>query len=160
MDKRFGTGIVTVRTGALPGSTSTDALTQPRDANLVVYNSGLNDVAYGHSDATYRANLRELAKVPGAVFQTPFPLATEKRDYADIMRAVAAEAKVPLVEARAWAQGIPSWWTRYATDGVHLNSRGNEELVHDVLMPALAPLICVGVRDTKQGSRQREKRRT
>jgi lysophospholipase L1-like esterase len=137
MDARF-TG-VTVRTGAVSGSTSTDALTQPRNATVILYNSGINDVAYGHGESTYWANLRELAKVPGVVFVTPLPVSTATKDYAGIMRAVAIEANVPLIDARAYAESRSDWW-QIAPDGVHPSSEGYRLLVHDVLMPALVPM--------------------
>lgn len=138
MDARFGAGVVTVATGAVSGTTSADALSQPRDADIVVYNPGINDVAYGVQPEAYRANLRVLATVPGAVFVTPTPV-WQQVGYDGIMREVAAEASLPLADARAWALGT-DWWA-YATDGVHPTSEGYEALAHDVLMPVLEPLI-------------------
>jgi lysophospholipase L1-like esterase len=140
MAKRFGPGVVKVRTGAWSGSTSTDALAMPRDADIVVYNSGINDVAYGHGESTYWTNMRELAKVPGVVFQTPLPTSTAPKDYADIMRAVAAEAGVPVIDARAWAQQRADWWN-LAVDGVHLTSDGYRAMAVEAMMPALEPLV-------------------
>jgi lysophospholipase L1-like esterase len=140
MDVRFGVGTVLVRTGAVSGTTSTDALVQPRDADIVVYNSGINDVAYGHGESQYWKNLRILAlEVPGAVFQTPLPVFGTLRSYDEIMRAVAIENAVPLIEARAWAEAMGDWWA-YATDGVHPSSAGYAELVK-VQMPVLTPLV-------------------
>jgi lysophospholipase L1-like esterase len=139
MDKRFGPGVVRVRTGAVSGSTSADALAQPTDADIVVYNSGINDLAYGVSAEAYRTNLRQLAKVPGAVFQTPTPVwGQESLDGA--MREVAAEAGVPVIDARAWAQQQTDWWG-IATDGVHLTSDGYRAMAVEVMMPALEPLV-------------------
>jgi len=140
MDVRFGPGVVLVRTGAVSGTTSTDALTQPRDADIVVYNSGINDVAYSHGEPQYWRNLRTLVQeVPGVVFQTPLPVFGTTVSYDGIMRAVAIEGAVPLIEARAWAESKGDWWA-YATDGVHPSSAGYEELVH-VQMPVLVPLV-------------------
>jgi lysophospholipase L1-like esterase len=137
MDARFGSGVVTVRTGAVSGSTSAGALEQPRDADLVLYNSGINDVAYGVPVDVYRANLRLLAS-PGAVFVTPTPVWAQP-GYDGVMREVATDAGVPLIEARAWAESV-QWWT-YAVDGVHPTSDGYEAIALEVLMPALAPMV-------------------
>lgn len=136
LDARFGAGRVLVSTGAVPGSTSTDALDQPRNADLVVYNPGINDVAYGHGESQYWAAMRVLARVPGAVFQTPLPVAGAEKDYAGIMREAALEAGVPLIEARTAAD-----WGTLQADGVHPTAAGYAVLGRDVLAPALAPLV-------------------
>jgi lysophospholipase L1-like esterase len=139
MDARFGRGVIAVRTGAVSGSTSVGALLQPRDADIVVYNSGINDVAHRVIPEEYRLNLRKLAKVPGAVFQTPTPV-WNRKSYDAAMREVAAEAGVPLIDAHAWALRQPDWW-KIATDGVHPTSEGYESLANDLLMPSLARLV-------------------
>lgn len=138
MDARFGAGVVTVRTGAASGTTSTDALTQPRDADIVLVNSGINDVAYGVPAETYRANLRELAAA-GAVLVTPLPV-WQQPGYDGIMREVAAAAGVPLVDTRAYAESRTDWW-QIATDGVHPSASGYVLLAGEVLAPALAPMV-------------------
>jgi lysophospholipase L1-like esterase len=139
MDARFGYGVVSVETGAVSGATSADAISQRRDGDIIVYNPGINDVAHKISAEAYRANLRQLAKVPGAVFQTPTPVWNQPA-YDAVMREVAAEAGVPLVDSRAWALKLSDWW-KYATDGVHITSEGNEAHVREVLFPALEPIV-------------------
>jgi lysophospholipase L1-like esterase len=141
MDQRFGPGVIEVRTGAVPGATSTDALTQPRDADLVVYNPGINDVADGHSRQTYWASMRELAQVPGAVFMTPLPLGYASPSYGGTMEEVARENEVPLIDANAWALAQEDYWRTFAIDRVHLNSAGYAELARWALYPALEPII-------------------
>jgi lysophospholipase L1-like esterase len=139
MDARFGTGAVTVRTGAVPGSTSTDALTQPRGADLVLFNPGINDAAYGHAPETFRTNLLALAAVHGAVLVTPLPVQWLP-GYDAITREVAAATGVPLIDARAYAESRTDWW-QIATDGVHPDVRGYALLARDVLAPALVPMV-------------------
>lgn len=140
MDARFGAGVVTVRTGAVSGTTSTDALTQPRDADVVLYNPGINDYGERMPEETYRANLRTLSAVPGAVFVTPLPVKVEPAHFAGVMREVAAETGTPLIDSRAYAESVPGWW-QLAPDGVHPNSEGYRVIVHDVIAPALAVTV-------------------
>jgi lysophospholipase L1-like esterase len=139
MDKRFGPGIIEVRTGAENGATSGDMLRQPRDADLVVYNPGVNDVRrIGVS--VYKANLRELIRsVPGVVFQTPLPV-WGQNSYAEDMRQVAAENGVPLIDAYHLAETQQAYWD-YAIDGVHLTSEGNELFARWAQYPVLEPII-------------------
>ena len=141
MDLRFGKGVVQVRTGAVSGATSGHALLQPTDADLVVYNPGINDVVVGHSPDVYKANLQRLAQVPGAVFQTPLPVSTHTVDFSDEMRQVAATYGLPIVQARAYAlQQGDNWW-EFAPDGVHLTSAGYEAIARWSLYPVLEPII-------------------
>jgi len=74
------------------------------------------------------------------VFVTPLPVSTAQADFAGIMREVALEAGVPVIEARAYVEGRADWWA-VATDGVHPNSAGYAALAPDVLLPALAPVV-------------------
>jgi lysophospholipase L1-like esterase len=141
MDQRFGKGIIEVRTGAVSGTTSTDALTQSRDADLIVYNPGINDVAYKHSPTTYWANLRELAKVPGAVFQTPLPVSGQA-SWAGIMEDVARETGTPLIDAQRYVySSLPDYFQRHATDGVHPSSTVYEMIARNVMYQVLEPII-------------------
>jgi lysophospholipase L1-like esterase len=152
MDDRFGGGCVQVSTRAVSGTTSSQLvagqdglnLPWPRsvDADIVVVNHGINDVAWGVAPATYADNLRKLSRAQGAqvVFQTPLPVSTSSVDYTPEMVAVANEAGLQVIGARAYAQGLPNWW-RYATDGVHGTSEGYRLLMTNAAMPVLESVV-------------------
>jgi lysophospholipase L1-like esterase len=160
MDNRFGVGAVKVSTRAVSGTASsnllagTDNLNSPWpqsvNANIVVINHGINDLRYSVPIATYRSNLQKLAVAPArVVFQTPFPiytLGTPSAAYAEVMRSVASERGVPLIDAMAYLLPYPGWHTEYAIDGIHATAAGYELVATNVQFPVLsklvAPLLC------------------
>jgi lysophospholipase L1-like esterase len=144
MDRRFGAGAVVVRTGAVSGTTAVEGLAQPHDGDIVVYNPGVNDVAYGVAPEAYRAALRALAAAAAparVVFETPLPVSTAAVSYDGIMREVAGELGAPLIEARAFALSVPDWYQRYALDGVHLTGEGYAAVVDAAVVPVLVPIV-------------------
>lgn len=151
MDQRFGLGVVIVSTRAVSGTTSghliagTDGLNLPWpksvDADIVVINHGINDIAFKVPAEVYADHLRTFLSAPAkVVFETPLPVSTATIDYADIMRQVAAETGTQLIDARAYVQSLPDWW-QYATDGVHATGQGYELIAHNSLFPGLAPIV-------------------
>ena len=159
VDARFGVGAVVVSTRAVSGTLTTnllegtDGLNKPWpgsvDADIVVLNYGINDKYTGMTPAQYQANLRLLAVAPArVVFQTPLPVWSThypeylSTSYAPEMRAVAAELKIPLADAGAYALSTPNWNSpAWAPDSVHPNSTGYRAIVTDVLAPTLMPSI-------------------
>jgi lysophospholipase L1-like esterase len=142
MDVRFGAGVVTVRTGAVSGSTSYNADAQPVDADIVVYNSGINDAYVQMPLDVYAGNLRRFAARAGTVvLATPLPVSTrDDTAYSAAMLAVAAELGATVTDTRAYAISRTDWW-QIATDGVHPSASGYALLAGEVLAPALVPMV-------------------
>lgn len=151
MNERFGIGAVEVSTRAVSGTNSrmlvegTDGLNKPWpqsvDADIIVINHGINDVAYKINVETYKNNLRTFAIAPAlVVFETPLPVSTATVSYDDAMREVAAEVKAPLIDSRKYVQSLPDWW-QYALDGVHATSEGYSAIARNAKFPVLAPIV-------------------
>lgn len=147
LDAKYGSGAVTVRTGAVSGTVSNQWAAQPNDADFVFYNFGINDAVFSNPEATYKANLQAMyAAAPGrVVFQTPLPYfdATSTLPhvgYAQDMRDVAASLGAPVADSSAWAMAQPDWRTR-VPDGKHPNDATYLDIAADVLLPALVPLV-------------------
>jgi lysophospholipase L1-like esterase len=155
-DAKYGVGRVFVECRAMDSTHSgmllggTDGINPAWpgsvDADLVVINHGVNDVAYSLTDATYEANLRALvADCPAQILlQTPTPVSTVSRTVAPIMRAVATDLGIPLIDVRAYIDGIIGagdkyalWYTPCAPDGVHCNDAGYESIMTGCVVPAM-----------------------
>lgn len=116
------------------------------DAPYYVVNHGLNDGwATGRINiAQYKANLRILAKAPGAtaIFMTPNPSTLVGRDmvpYARAMREVAAEFNLRLIDTYACFQRQPNWRQRLP-DGTHPDEQGLRFVVKECAAPVIDSL--------------------
>ncbi|HXD07832.1 MAG TPA: SGNH/GDSL hydrolase family protein [Burkholderiaceae bacterium] len=160
MDARYGSGRVVVESRAVGGTYTTqlldgtDGLNKPWpqsvDADITVLNFGINDRAYVVPDQ-YAENLRRLNV---KVYETPNPIsvpADSDNNYAQWMRQVAAEKSAVLADTNAYVRSLPNW-TAYFGDKVHPNTALYGMIVHDVLLPAVVPLVesaaCDGTKST------------
>jgi lysophospholipase L1-like esterase len=149
MDVRFGKGAVTVTERAVPGSTSaqllagTDGRNRPWpaevDADIIVVNHALNDSSLHVPPATYAARLRQFH---ATVYETPNPVTVgwPSAQYAAVMRQVAAELHAPVADVDKWMRAQSQWQARL-TDGIHPDDATYGEIVREVLMPTLEPLV-------------------
>jgi len=149
MDARFGAGAVIVTERAVPGTTAgqllagTDGRNRPWprevDADIVVVNHALNDSRENVPLATYE---RQLAALHPTVFETPNPVTVPwpVPPYVAAMRKVAAAQHAPLADVDAWMRAQPKW-PSLLDDGVHPTQAGYREIVLEVLMPTLEPLV-------------------
>lgn len=149
MDARFGAGAVIVTERAVPGSASiqlikgTDGRNKPWpqevDADIVVVNHALNDAYMKVPLAQYAAQLRQLHPT---VYETPNPVTIgwPSPKYARVMRQVAAEQHAPVADVETWMRAQPHWQRRL-TDGLHPDDAMYGEIVRQVLMPTLEPLV-------------------
>ena len=79
---------------------------------------------------SFKVDIRKIASVPGAILMTPTPIDLSKPHlpetvddalYAQAVRDVAAEVKIPLVDVNAYVLALPNWQT-LLVDGVHPSS--------------------------------------
>ena len=124
----------TVVDTALPGSTSADRISgdvirgqgtrfQPFPQGIVgnVYLTewGVNNALYGMSVEAFKADLRKIASVPGAILMTPTPMADiDDSAYAQAVRDIGAELRVTVVDVNAYVLSLPNWRV-LLVDGVH-----------------------------------------
>jgi lysophospholipase L1-like esterase len=92
----------------------------------------------------YKANLRILAKAPGAtaIFQTPNPSTLPGRDmapYAQAMREVAAEFGLRVIDVFTCFQTQPNWVERIP-DGTHPDELGLRYIVNICAAPVIESL--------------------
>jgi lysophospholipase L1-like esterase len=149
MDARFGRGAVIVTERAVPGSASAQLLAgtdgrnrpwpQEVDADIVVVNHALNDADTKVPLPKYAAQLRRLHPT---VYETPNPVTIgwPSPKYARVMRQVAAEQHAPVADVETWMRAQPHW-QRHLTDGLHPDDATYGEIVRQVLMPTLEPLV-------------------
>ncbi len=154
MDARFGAGAVLVTERAVPGSASVQLLAgtdgrnrpwpQEVDADIVVVNHALNDANTHVPLARYAAQLRRLHPT---VYETPNPntVGWPSASYARVMRQVAAKQHAPVADVEAWMRAQPHW-QRHLTDGLHPDDATYGEIVRQVLMPTLEPLVVAAQR--------------
>lgn len=151
MDQAYGYGKVIVSTRAVEATTSTDLvngtdrLNKPWpgsvDADIVVMNHGTNDDLKSTGIELYKANLRILARAPAVVvFETHIPDFHRDNGYADAMRQVATELRMPLIDTNAYAKSIANW-DQYTPDYVHPNSDGYSLIARNVKMPVLTSIV-------------------
>jgi lysophospholipase L1-like esterase len=149
MDARFGSGAVIVTERAVPGSASAQLLAgtdgrnrpwpQEVDADIVVVNHALNDADTKVPLPKYAAQLRRLHPT---VYETPNPVTIgwPSPKYARVMRQVAAEQHAPVADVETWMRAQPHW-QRHLADGLHPDDATYGEIVRQVLMPTLEPLV-------------------
>ena len=149
MDARFGAGAVIVTERAVPGSSSAQLLAgtdgrnrpwpQEVDADIVVVNHALNDADTKVPLSKYAAQLRQLHPT---VYETPNPVTIgwPSPRYARVMRQVAAEQHAPVADVETWMRAQPHW-QRHLPDGLHPDDATYGQIVRQVLMPTLAPLV-------------------
>ena len=149
MDARFGAGVVVVTERAVASTTAgrllhgTDGRNRPWpqevDADIVVVNHGLNDARLRLSLAAYKTQLTQLHPT---VFETPNPVTVDwpQPAYAATMREVAARQHAPVADVDAWMRA-QFRWPAMLSDGVHPTPAAYREIVLQVLMPTLAPLV-------------------
>lgn len=149
MDARFGVGAVLVTERAVPGSSSAQLLAgtdgrnrpwpQEVDADIVVVNHALNDAYARVPLKTYADQLRRLHPT---VYETPNPVTVgwPSPAYARVMREVAAEQHATVADVEKWMLAQPHW-RRHLSDGLHPDDATYGEIVRQVLMPALVPLV-------------------
>ena len=149
MDARFGAGAVVVTERAVPGTASAQLLAgtdgrnkpwpQEVDADIVVVNHALNDAYTKVPLKTYADQLRRLHPT---VYETPNPVTVgwPSPAYARVMRQVAAEQHAPVADVETWMRAQPHW-QRHLTDGLHPDDATYGEIVRQVLMPTLEPLV-------------------
>ncbi len=149
MDARFGAGAVIVTERAVPGTASAQLLAgtdgrnrpwpQEVDADIVVVNHALNDAYTKVPLQKYAEQLRQLHPT---VYETPNPVTIgwPSPQYARVMRQVAAEQHAPVADVEAWMRAQPHW-QRHLTDGLHPDDATYGEIVRQVLMPTLEPLV-------------------
>lgn len=149
MDARFGAGAVIVTERAVPGTTSAQLLAgtdgrnrpwpQEVDADIVVVNHALNDADRHVPLTTYADQLRRLHPT---VYETPNPVTVgwPSPAYARVMREVAAEQHAPVADVETWMLAQPHWRERLP-DGLHPDDATYGEIVRQVLMPTLEPLV-------------------
>lgn len=149
MDERFGVGAVIVTERAVPGSASAQLLAgtdgrnrpwpQEVDADIVVVNHALNDAYTKVPLQKYAEQLRQLHPT---VYETPNPVTIgwPSPKYARVMRQVAAEQHAPVADVETWMRAQPHW-QRHLTDRLHPDDATYGEIVRQVLMPALEPLV-------------------
>ncbi len=154
MDARFGVGAVIVTERAVPGTASAELLAgtdgrnrpwpQEVDADIVVVNHALNDARTKVALTKYADQLRRLHPT---VFETsnPVTIGWPSPRYARVMRQVAAEQHAPVADVETWMRAQPHW-QRHLTDGVHPDDATYGEIVRQVLMPTLAPLVVAAQR--------------
>jgi lysophospholipase L1-like esterase len=155
MDARFGSGVITIESRAVSGTTTstliggTDGLNkvwpESVDADIIVTNFGINDQITGMAPEVYRANLLTLSRAPAKIlFLTPLPywkVVTLQPTYAAEMKLVAASLGAPVADANAMALAIPAWSTSYARDGAHPTSAGYQLINDRVLAPAIDKMV-------------------
>jgi len=148
--------IVVVDT-SLSGSTSSDRITGevvrgqgtrfkpfPNGVVGTVYltNWGVNDAAYGTPLADYKANLRKIGSVPGAIFMTPVPSTNvDDSPYAQAMREVAVEIGVDLIDVNAYVLGLANWRVLEA-DGTHPGDALYRMIYAQVVVPEVTRVLC------------------
>lgn len=150
LDAEFGRGAVLVTVRAVAGTTGaelvagTDGRNQPWpksvDSEIVVVNSGINDMTRYNNLDTYRATLRTLATSSArvTVFETPnIVKGWQIEHFAKVMREVAAETKSPLADTYAYTAGLPDWDT-LIPDWAHPSSALYERIGTKVLAPVVA----------------------
>lgn len=156
----------TVLDTGLAGSTSSDRMTGatiqgqgtafapfPAGVKGTVYVTefGVNDAWYGLPVADFKANVRRLAAVPGAVLATPTPIDLARASprpesvptaaYAQAVREVAAEAGVPLADVQAYVLAQPNWQV-LLVDGVHPSDALYRMIYASAMVPAIQQAIC------------------
>jgi lysophospholipase L1-like esterase len=148
--KVIATGIV--------GTTSADRILgrggyQPFPSGVVgdvyVTQFGVNNAWYGMSVARFKADVRRLATIPGAVLVTPTPIdmaraaprpeTVDTERYARAVRAVAAETGAPLADVHAYVLSLPDWRT-FLVDGVHPGDVLYRRIYAEVVGPVVARL--------------------
>lgn len=151
----------TVVATGLSGSTTSDRINgtvilgqgtafQPFPAGVVgdIYLTewGVNDARYAIPIETYKANLRKIASVPGAVLMTPTPMDTTKAiaaddsSYAQAVRDVGKELGVPVIDVNAYVLSVPNWQL-LLVDGVHPSDALYRSIYGSVVVPAVTPLV-------------------
>ena len=117
-------------------------------APYYVVNHGLNDGYVGLKSFIgldqYRENLRTLAKAPGAtaIFMTPVPSTRPGRDmapYANVMREVAAEHGLRVIDVYVCFQTQPEWKARIP-DMTHPDADGLRFIVNQCAAPVIESL--------------------
>lgn len=155
---RFGNRV----TNRAVGGTNSTALVNGTDglnipwpgsvnAQYAVINHGLRDgyLPFPHAYTPieqYRANLRTLSVAPGTevIFQTPNPSTIAARDmtpYAQVMREVAAERGLKVIDVHACFQQQPNWQAR-VPDGTHPDAQGLQYIVNTCVAPVVQALAC------------------
>ena len=149
MDRRFGAGAVVVTERAVPGTTAAELLAGkdgrnrpwPAEvaADIVVVNHALNDARTHVPIADYGATLR---RFHATVYETPNPVTVgwPYAPYAAAMRDVAAKEHAPVADVERWMAAQPHWQRRL-TDGIHPDDATYGDIVREVLMPVLEPLV-------------------
>ena len=150
LDARFGRGATLVENRGVGGTTAkelvagTDGLNQPWPrsvaAEIVVLNHGINDLTHDGDPAAYRAALLMIAQNTGGaslVFETPNVVQVfNTAPYAQAMREVAAEFKVPVADTNALSAAQQS-----LGDWAHPTDAGYVSIVANSLAPAVVPLV-------------------
>ena len=158
-DARYGAGQTTVVNNAAGGTKIFDLMAGtagvPRwpsglSGQLAVCCYGINEASQADSIAAFQAALRTFANFPGALLQTCLQMDTAVQGngtasttaYAQAIRAVAAERKVPLIDTHAYQIGLADWRTRLR-DGVHPTDAFYADLVREVSAPAIAARVAL-----------------
>ena len=142
----------TVIDSALPGSTSADRISgdvirgqgtrfQPLPQGIVgnVYLTewGVNDALYGLSVDSFKANIRRIAAIPGAVLMTPTPMAGgDDSAYAQAVRDVGKELGVQVIDVQAYVLNLPNWKV-LLVDGVHPSDALYRMIYANLVIPAV-----------------------
>lgn len=149
MDARFGAGAVIVTSRAVPGTTSAQLLAgtdgrnrpwpQDVDADIVVVNHALNDA---HTLVPLKTYVDQLRRLHPTVYETPdaVTIGWPSPVYARAMRQVAAEQHAPVADVETWMLAQPNW-RAHLPDGLHPDDATYGEIVRQVLMPTLEPLV-------------------
>ena len=166
VDTRLGAGRAVIENRAVSGTAAFQLLAGMDGRNavwsqqlvttrpdVVLINHGINDMAHQRPLAQYRADLVALvtqAQQAGAVvvLQTPVPQTlmppyglewrvTAIRDYAQVMRDVAAEHRTGLAEVSRFVESLPNFEAR-VFDGVHPDADLVERIYNGPVADALA----------------------
>jgi hypothetical protein len=155
LDARFGAGSTLVTSRAVPGTWSqqlrdgTDGMNAPWPqsvaADIIVINHGINDMQHRDTEpmSAYRANLEFFAThTNGAqlVFETPnkvvsYSVVGGTADWADTMREVALEFRVPVADTQAVSD------LTMLGDWAHPTDAGYVEIVSRSLAPTVEPMV-------------------
>lgn len=126
----------------ISGSAGFQPFPQGISGSVYVTNWGVNDAYQRLPLPQYKANLRLIAAQPGAVLMTPTPMdltqpyTADDSAYAQAVRDIGVEMRVPVIDTNAWFLAQPNWPSGLS-DGVHPTPAWQAAMEQQVIDPAV-----------------------
>jgi hypothetical protein len=152
LNAKYGANSVTVVSNAVSGTTSGQLIAGADGKNLpwpgsvtgdiVLVNHAINDERDATDITTFTQNYRAFSGVKNIILETPSPMTASIQDprYADAIRAVGLEKKVPVIDVDAYVRTLPNW-QQLLVDGMHPSGALVSLIATNVLMPVLQQVI-------------------